>query len=185
MEIGKLSDEKLVELVREKDQELYRELVRRYQAKLLRYAQWLVNDPDRAADVVQEALVKAFINLKGFNTKKKFSSWIYRIVHNEAINLVKKERKKISLENNQWLEQIANGEEGPEEKLAKKEVQKMVNQCLKKLPVAYREPLALHYLEERSYEEISDILRMPMGTVGTRINRGKKMMKRIYGKTTS
>ena len=58
----------------------------------------------------------------------------------------------------------------------------MVNQCLKKLPVIYREPLALFYLEDRSYEEISDVLRLPAGTVGTRINRGKKLLKLILKK---
>jgi RNA polymerase sigma-70 factor (ECF subfamily) len=179
MAIGKLSDEKLVVLVREKDQELYRILVRRYQEKLLRYAQWLIGDQDRAADVVQQAFIKAFVNLRSFDTKKKFSSWVYRIVHNEAINLVKKEKKKISLEKNDWVNQLVDDRLSVEENLSRKEVQKMVNQGLKSLPVAYREPLALFYLDEKSYEEISDILRMPIGTVGTRINRGRKMLRLI------
>jgi len=92
-----LSDEGLVGLVRSKDQELYAVLMRRYQAKLLRYANYLVRNNQRAEDVVQEAFIKAFVNLQGFNTKKKFSSWIYRIVHNEAINQLKKYSKEVRL----------------------------------------------------------------------------------------
>lgn len=182
MEKEKLSDEDLVELVRSKDQELYRVVVERYQSRLLRFATYLIKDPDKAADVVQEAFIKAFINLKGFKTKKKFSSWIYRIVHNEAINQIKKEKKKISFEENDWLKQLASKEVSMEEKLVKKEARIMVKKCLNQLPLVYRSPLTLFYLEERSYEEISDILKIPVGTVGTRINRGKKMMKVIIGK---
>ena len=105
VKIKNLSDEALVELVCSQNQELYAEIVRRYQDKLMRYAHYLTQNEDQAADVVQEAFIKAFINLKGFNTKKKFSSWIYRIVHNQAINYLKKYQKEISLEDNQWLEQ--------------------------------------------------------------------------------
>jgi RNA polymerase sigma-70 factor, ECF subfamily len=84
------SDEQLVEEVRSKDQELYSHIVDRYQAKLMRYIKYLIFDEYKAADVVQETFIKAFINLNGFDTRKKFSSWIYRIAHNEAMNSVKK-----------------------------------------------------------------------------------------------
>ena len=75
-----------MDAVRTKDQELYGEVVRRYQDKLLRYADYLMQNESRAADVTQNAFIKAFINLNSFDTGKKFSSWIYRITHNEAIN---------------------------------------------------------------------------------------------------
>src|SRR3989339_1894215 len=91
----KLTDEQLVELVRNKDQELYQEIVIRYQEKLLRYAINLIQDRSKAQDAVQESFIKAYINLNGFNTKKKFSSWIYRIVHNEVINIIDKHKKSI------------------------------------------------------------------------------------------
>jgi len=171
-----LSDEELVGLVRSKDQELYRELVGRYQSKLLRYANYLVHDEAPAADVVQEAFIKAFINLKGFNTKKKFSSWIYRIVHNEAINYLKRSQKITPLSRHQWLERKIKSETDLEKDFLKNQERKRVQKALEKLSINYREPLALFYFEEKSYEEISDILKMPMGTVGTRISRGKKLL---------
>lgn len=181
---GNLSDEALVELVTDKDQELFSELVNRYQAKLLRYAGRLLADEHQAADVVQTAFIKAFVNLRGFDTKKKFSSWLYRIVHNEAINLIKKEKNKISLDKNQWVNDLSDDEPEIEEKLVEKELKQQVRTSLKKLPLIYRSVLNLHYLEEKSYEEISDILKIPVGTVGTRVSRGKKIMRVIYRRGT-
>jgi len=70
-----------------------------------------------------------------------------------------------------------------EEELIKKELQAHARYCLSRMPLIYREALSLYFLEERSYEEISDILRIPIGTVGTRINRAKVLMKKICQKT--
>ena len=180
--VKKLSDEELVEIVRSKDQELYAELVRRYQDKLMRYASYLIKQEAKAADVVQESLIKAFTNLKSFKTDKKFSSWLYRIVHNQAINQIKKDKKLISLEASGWLAHLPTRERSALDDLSKKEIVHLVNSALKDLPIAYAEPLALYYLEEKSYEEISDILRLPLGTVGTRISRGRVKLKKIYQK---
>ena len=85
--LSKLSDEEIVELVRRKNKNFYAQLISRYQKKLLRYANYLIADEDLAADAVQEAFIKAYINLHAFNLKLKFSSWLYRITHNQAIDL--------------------------------------------------------------------------------------------------
>lgn len=180
--VKNLSDEELVELVRSQDQELFGEVVQRYQDKLLRYATSLVGDGHQAADVVQESFIKAFINLRGFNVKRKFSSWIYRIVHNQAINQIKKKKRELSLDGNQYLKEAMRSKVDIEKDFDKQELAKMVTVCLNKLPLKYRAPLVLFYLQERSYEEISDVLRIPVGTVGTRINRGKKMLAFIWEK---
>ena len=179
-DLKNLSDEEVVELVRSSDQELYRQLVRRYQNKLLRYANYLVRDEESAADVVQEAFIKAFINLKGFNTKKKFSSWIYRIVHNEAVNYLKRSKKVMPFAGRGWLAEGARSRTDLENEFLRKEKEETIRRGLASLPLKYREPLALFYFEEKSYEEISDILRMPIGTVGTRINRGKRMLRNLF-----
>lgn len=179
---AELSDEQLVELVRSQDQELYRELVQRYQNKLLRYANYLVRNEEMAADVVQEALIKAFVNLQSFNTKKKFSSWLYRIVHNEAVNYLKKSKKVTPFAGREWLADNIAGDTDLENDFLKREKEEDVRRSLEKLPLKYREPLILFYFEEKSYEEISDILRMPVGTVGTRISRGKALLREVLPK---
>lgn len=173
-DVASLSDEELVERTRSQDQELYTEIVKRYESKLLRYALSFVRDQHTAEDIIQNAFIKAFINLKGFNTNKKFSSWIYRIVHNESINEIRRNKKLIALEDvpAHLLKDNTNVEEAIDAKIQTEAVRSHIQQ----LPLSYRSVVALFYLEEKSYEEISDILRIPIGTVGTRLNRGKKML---------
>ncbi|HSV95265.1 MAG TPA: sigma-70 family RNA polymerase sigma factor [Spirochaetia bacterium] len=173
-----LTDEKVVELVRKDNKEYYAELMERYQIKLLRYAGNILRDEHNAADVVQNAFIKAYVNLNGFNVNKKFSSWIYRIVHNEAMNEVLKNRKQIPIGEDVEFDSGVDIEED----FIKKEMMENTHSCLNKMPGIYREPLVLYYLEEKNYTEISDILRLPVGTVGTRINRAKILMKSICQK---
>ena len=142
----------------------------------------MIQDEDKAADIVQQAFIKAFVNLKGFKLKKKFSSWIYRIVHNEAINFIKKQSKEVSLEANGWLKEALKSKTNIEQEFDQKQTRKQLSACLKQLPLKYRSPLILFYLEEKSYQEVSEVLRIPTGTVGTRINRGKKLIRIIYNK---
>lgn len=169
-----LSDEDLIIQVRDKNQELYSQVIDRYQAKLLRYAVNLAGDDQLAQDIVQNAFIKAFINLKSFNPKLKFSSWIYRIVHNEAVNLLKK-RQPLPL--SEKIDFASS--ENIENEFIKKELKIHARRCLNKMELKYREPLTLFFFEERTYTEISDILRLPVNTVGTRINRAKVIMKKL------
>jgi RNA polymerase sigma-70 factor, ECF subfamily len=174
----KITDEEIVEKIRSGDRELYAVIMKRYQNKLLRYSKNLIKDEFRAIDIVQDSFIKVFINLNGFDIKKKFSSWIYRIVHNEAINILKKNQKEISLPEDFDI----SSSEDVQGDFEQREIVAKVEKCLIQIPTLYSEPLSLFYIEEKSYEEISDILRIPMGTVATRINRAKKLMKNICQK---
>ena len=138
-----------------------------------------------AEDIVQNSFIKAYRNLYSFNTKKRFSSWIYRIVHNEAINQIKKQKKIISLDDNKFLLETLFTNEDIQLDFEKKEISENIQKCLNKLPIKYSEPLILFFLEEKSYTEISDILRIPVNTVGTRIKRGKIYLKKICEKKGS
>lgn len=180
MGMSDVSDEKLVETVRSQDQEAYRELVLRYQDKLLRYVAYIVKDHDKAVDVVQETFIKAFANLHGFNTKKKFSSWIYRIAHNEAVNAVVARKWQISLDAHEWVSHTISSDEDLEEEMKEQEFQEALRELVDDLPLKYKEPLVLFFFEGMQYEEISDVLRLPTSTVGTRIRRGKALLKKSY-----
>ncbi|MCK4822736.1 sigma-70 family RNA polymerase sigma factor [bacterium] len=181
VKLSKLTDEEVVEYTRSKNKEAYAEIVNRYQDKLVRYAKYLLNDDEKAADAVQESFIKAYVNLNSFNSKKKFSSWIYRIVHNQAINLINKHKKEVPLFDNVDFDSGIN----IEEEYTKKEIAEMIRECLNEMPIIYKEPLSLYFLEDKSYNEISDILRIPIGTVGTRINRAKILIKKICLKKTN
>ncbi len=180
-----LSDEELVEKVRKEDSELYAEIVKRYQQKLYRYLRYLTNRPSEAEDLLQDVFIKTYRNLFSFDTKKKFSSWIYRIAHNEGINFAKKvsKRKEIPLEDLGEID-FSSGRENNdlENILVKEEIRKKVKECLDELIIKYREVLILYYFEEKSYREISDILGIPTNTVGTLIFRGKRIVKAICEK---
>lgn len=171
----KLSDEQLVEIIRTKNKELFSEIIKRYQDKLMRYSTYLIRDHDKAVDIVQNTFIKAYVNLNSFNLNKKFSSWIYRITHNETINMIKKYDKQIPLDNKVDFKTNTNIEDD----FIKKELENNTYYCLKQMSQKYSEPLSLYFLEEKSYDEISDILRIPINTVGTRIKRAKILMKKI------
>lgn len=173
-----MTDEELVEIIRTENKELYSEIVKKYQDKLFRYVFNIVYDDARATDIVQQTFIKAFVNLNGFDVKKSFSSWIYRIAHNEAMNLIKKYKKEVSILPDFDIPSANN----VEEEYVKAETVIEVKRCLKDVPILYSEPLSLFYLEDKSYEEISDILRLPISTVGTRISRAKLLMKEICKK---
>lgn len=170
-----LSDGKLIDLIF-KDKELFALIIDRYEKKLKRYVFYLTGDKEKVDDIVQNVFIKAYINLFSFNKKFKFSNWIYRIAHNEAVNFVKKESffKKINLD----FLNIAK-EEDLEEEISKKEIKEKLKTCLDKLDGSYKEVLILHFFEEKSYKEISDILRISVSLVGVKINRGKRMLKKI------
>lgn len=172
------TDEEIVLYIQSKDQEVYFVIVERYQAKLFRYVNSIVHNLAKTTDVVQETFIKAFINLQSFDNKKKFSSWIYRIAHNESINAIKKNNKEVSFEEDFDIESSENITDNFE----KKEIIDNIQKCIKKMPLIYSEPLSLYAVEDKSYEEISDILRIPMGTVATRISRAKILMKNICQK---
>lgn len=171
----KYKDEEIVELVYKQDKKIYTEIIRRYQEKLRRYIFNIVQDEGKAEDILQETFIKAFINLRGFDKNKKFSSWIYRIAHNESVNIVKKYKKQFSLKENLNLDSGID----IEDEFIKKELRGKVRNCLNQIPVDYREVLTLYFFEEKTYEEISEILRMPKSTVGTKIKRAKALMKKI------
>lgn len=173
-----IKDEKLAEIVRSKDKEIYAEIIKRYQSKLMRYVVNIMQNEDKAADVVQITFIKAYVNLQGFDVKKKFSSWIYRIAHNETINMLKKYKKELPLN---LAADFVSGI-SLEDRLIQKELNEHARDCLSQMNLIYRVPLTLLFLEDKSYEEISDILRIPIGTVGTRINRAKILMRKICQK---
>ncbi len=135
----------------------------------------MIRDKAKAADAVQESFIKAYINLNGFDLKMKFSSWIYRIVHNQVINTINKNKREMPLFDNVDFKSDSD----IEAELTKKEIKVNLDKCIGQIPIIYSEPLTLYFLDDKSYEEISDILRIPISTVGTRISRAKVIIKKI------
>lgn len=176
MQLSQLTDEQLVEKIREDNPEFYSEIIKRYQTKLSHYLRKFINHPDELEDVLQVVFIKVYKNLYGFNINKKFSSWIYRITHNEAINHLKKYKKrKVPLDDVEYkiIDEKIDLQDSADKNLLKKRMEEL----LFKIKSKYREPLILFFFEQKSYEEISDILRIPKNTVGTLILKGKSLLR--------
>lgn len=175
-DIDKYSDEKIIKLALKENKELFSVVIERYRQKLVNYSYYITNDWESAEDIVTDVFIKVGKNLEKFDLNKKFSTWIYKIVHNQTISHLRKKKKEVSLTKNEWLDKIPS-EGDVEDDLNKKQTKELLHSCLKSLPEVYRPPLALSYLENKSYKEISKVLGISEGTVASRINRGKRMMK--------
>ena len=176
------SDEGLAELLKTDDGALA-EIIDRYQDKLDRYIKRISNlSKEDREDILQEVFLSVYENVNSFDSSFKFSSWIYRITHNKVISLWRKNKstsQNVSLEENLiLLEQSLKEENSILKQLEEKENAKIINKALESLPIKYKEPLVLYFIENKSYEEISDILQMPVSSVGTRIRRAKEKMKK-------
>lgn len=159
----------------------YAKLVVRFEGVLERYVRRLLGQHQNAtSDVLQEAFIKAYVNLNDFDQSRPFSPWIYRIAHNEAINYLRKRKVEphtINGEDGQIiLEKIADGADTAYHVLSREREQKL-KQALAVLDPRYRDILVLRYLEDKSYSEIADILHLPSGTVAIHLKRGLKKLK--------
>lgn len=175
------TDEDIAFLIQSGNSQVFSILVKRYEDKFGRYARKFLSDKDDINDILQEVFIKIYINIKNFDTKRKFSSWAYRIAHNELVNALKKKKKNflplIDLDvflpyNLSKDDHNKNSEE--------QDIKKIINECLDQLKPKYREPIVLYYIEELSYKEISDVMQIPISTVGIRMKRAKKMMRSIH-----
>ena len=180
-----MSDEQLVQLSL-KDENCYYYLIERYETKILRYIHRATNvNKEESEDLLQEIFIKIYRNLNGFNQKLKFSSWIYRIAHNEIVRQYhnNKSRKMMFSLNDEddagnILSQLISDEDICNIYESREKATK-VREILSQLPNKYQEVLVFRYFEGQSYKEISDILRKPPGTVATLINRAKLHFKKM------
>jgi len=166
------------------DKEQFGVLMDRYEAKLRRYIARLgVRNPDDQLDVLQDIFLKVYRNLNGFDPKLKFSSWIYRIAHNEAISAYRKKNVRpeghLVADSEEILSFVSGSLEAADAAFDKTINADEVNAALLKLDPKYREVLLLRFFEHKEYDEISDILQIPIGSVGTLIHRGKKQLATV------
>lgn len=155
-------------------------LVERYESPLRRYCRRLVGRRDDEDDLLQDILLKCYLNLNDFDQNLKFSSWIYRIAHNRLVDYLRSSRhlEFYGEEAEKFLVNLNSGDDST--KLAQtREAGELVEKTLEQLDPKSREILVLRYLEDKSYDEISDILKIAPGTVAARINRAKAKFKKI------
>ncbi len=155
-------------------------LVERYELKIKRYGRKFLVGYQDIEDVVQEVFTKAYVNIQSFDASRKFSTWLYRIAHNEFINAIRKKKKEpLPLFNPDVFFPHPISKDNPSDVIRRKESKEMVGKSLSQLSPKLREVIVLYYFEGLSYREISDILRIPVSTVGVRLKRAKQAIKQV------
>ena len=174
------TDEELVALTK-KNTRYYSCLINRYEEKIKRYVLRLSGvEKETLEDIVQEIFLKVYVNLNSFNQELKFSSWLYRIAHNETISHWRRNKssknRSVSFDELDFLKSILGDGKSREEGVYMKIDGERAVGALEKLDQKYRDVLVLAFLEDKSYQEIAEILKKPIGTVGTLISRAKKRL---------
>ena len=177
-------DQVLVDRVRDGDKQAFDLLVAKYQRRLMRLLSRIVHDPAEAEDVVQETFIKAYRALRHFRGDSAFYTWLYRIGINTAKNFLATQGRRTPTSTEADAEQAEACNDGeplrdintPESMLASKQIAQTVNAAMDALPVDLRTAIALREIEGLSYEEISDIMACPIGTVRSRIFRAREVI---------
>jgi RNA polymerase sigma-70 factor, ECF subfamily len=185
LDLAELSDEDVMERCAMGSEAAFRALVQRYRTRIMNLVCRFINDRDRAEEISQEVFLRVFRNRERYRKSGKFSTWIFTI----AVNLTKNEiRSRVRHRGTFSLDAMdeESGGQGvsfpdskplPDEDLNANEIGRKVAEALHKIPARYREAVVLRDVEGLSYEEVGQILHIPGGTVRSRINRARLMLK--------
>jgi RNA polymerase sigma-70 factor, ECF subfamily len=167
------------------DQDAFAEVIELYKDKVFQICFRMLGNRHEAEDISQEAFIRAYVNIHTFNQKRKFSTWLYRIATNLCIDRIRKKKPDYYLdaevkgtEGLTMYSQVAAEGQLPEEEVEEMELQAEIQRQILKLPDKYRSVIVLKYIEELSLQEISEILDLPLGTVKTRIHRGREALRK-------
>ena len=178
-----LQDDKLVERAIGGDESAYSELVEKYERALYFHVRKMIKDEEQVNDLVQEAFVKAFDNLNSYSTNYAFSTWLYRIATNHTIDYLRKKKLKtlsidepVKTRDGDMQMQLEDESAGTDRNIIRKQRQKIVQNAIDELPEKYRKVIEMRHMEEKSYQEIADVLDLPLGTVKAHIFRAREML---------
>jgi RNA polymerase sigma-70 factor (ECF subfamily) len=180
--LGVLADSELVQSALAGRETSFEELVRRYQRPIAAYVYRMVGDYDAALDLTQEVFIKVYNSLTRYRSEFKFSTWIYKIAHNAAIDHLRRhavrdqaltsgidgERREILIESRRLT---------PEQESERKERRSEIESVVQLLPAAYRELIVLRHSQDLSYDEIAEVTGLPLGTVKNRLFRAREAMR--------
>lgn len=178
-------DEQIVAKVLNGQGSLFETLVQRHQGPVYNFLLRMLHDPEEALDMTQEVFLKVFCSLERFDPRFRFTTWMYRIASNAAIDQIRKRRPGTVLsldapiaEDTDYVREVAGSGPTPDQLLQARETQDHLENALQELPVEYRQVLLLRHQGERRYDEIARITGLPIGTVKNRIFRAREMLRR-------
>ncbi|TKD67515.1 RNA polymerase sigma factor SigW [Pseudalkalibacillus hwajinpoensis] len=171
--------------VRKGDHNAFGELVELYKDRVFALSYRMLGNRQEAEDVAQEAFIRAYTNIDRYQIDRKFSTWLYRIATNLSIDRMRKKKPDYYLDAEvsgtdglTMYSQISADEQLPEDEVVSLEAQDGIHRAILSLPAKYRSAITLKYIQELSLKEISEILDLPIGTVKTRIHRGREALRK-------
>ncbi len=158
-------------------------LVRRHQSAIYNFLLRMLHDPEEALDLAQEVFLKVFCSLERFDPRYRFTTWMYRIAFNAAIDNIRKRRPGIlsldaGADDSGGVREVAGSQPTPDQFLQARETRSHLEDAMRTLPAEYRQVLLLRHQGERRYDEIARITGLPIGTVKNRIFRAREMLRK-------
>ena len=180
--LGTLADGELVRTAIAGRETSFEELVRRYQWPIAAYVYRMVGDYDAALDLTQEVFIKVYNSLSRYRSEFKFSTWIYKIAHNAAIDhlrryAVREQTLLVDFEGERGTISIESPRLTPEQESEREERRSEIESVVHSLPAAYRELIVLRHSHDLSYDEIAEVTGLPLGTVKNRLFRAREAMR--------
>ncbi|MBD1371854.1 sigma-70 family RNA polymerase sigma factor [Hazenella sp. IB182357] len=165
------------------DQDAFRKIVEAYEKKIYNLVLQLLKKPEEAKDVTQEVFIKIYTNLSRYRAEAQFSTWAYQITYRTCMDRLRKKQKEQTLFPPQELDenQTKIDHVSVEARYEQRELREQLQETLDQLPDKYRMVLILSHQQELSYQEIADILEMPVNTVGTHLYRAKLQLRKLLG----
>ncbi len=181
-----MDTDELVRLCKKGDREAFGALVEEYQARIVNIAFGMLSDRDDAMDAAQETFIRIYRAIGGFNEKSSLSTWIYSICKNVCSDALRKRQRTIrgasieasAADEDSKVIEPADADADPEQRYIKNERQRLVKKALSELKPEYREMITLYDLNGLSYEEIAEVLDIPIGTVKSRLSRARDGLKK-------
>ena len=174
--------EHIIARARRGDADAFEQLVEAYRNQVFRLALRMCGNEADADEVAQEAFLSAWKGLPNFRGESRFSTWLYQLTTHAAIDLLRREKRQAAAED---IDGITAADDGPspQERGGRAETRREVRSALMQLPEEYRQVLLLRFMQELSYEEIGQALKLPAGTVKSRLNRAKAQLKDILSRS--
>jgi len=174
-DMSQTDDNLIVSRVISGQKDLFRLLIRQYERAVYGMGRSFFRNPDDASDFVQEVFIKAYRSLSRFEGRSRFSTWLYKIAYNTAVNELtrRKEYRSLAEEDTDKL----SGSDSPERTLLRNAAREAVQNALKELPERYRICVDLFFFYDRSYQEIEAITGFPVNTIKSHVFRAKKMLR--------
>ena len=179
-----LQEQHWIDDAREGDQEAFAQLVRRYEKRVFALAGRMCRNPEDAAEAAQEAFLSVWQGLRFYRGDASFSTWLYRLVSNACIDLLRREGRHQaaagpSLNDEELGVDVPDSAPNPHEAAEQKELRVLIEEGLQSLSPEHRQVLVLREIHQLSYDEIADTLELDVGTVKSRISRGRRQLRKF------